>query len=133
MGPNTPSGYGRAVISWALVVALLNTLGVSLGAQTATPTAALNPQVVINGGIITVAYDLNESTAQTFAVTLEVSRDGGATYAPLPKAVSGDVGSGVTGGAGKRIQWDASPQNSRGSRTSSRQVFSLSSISWWRT
>ena len=39
--------------------------------------SAVNTQVVVNGGIVNVTYDLQATAAQTFEITLEASQDGG--------------------------------------------------------
>jgi hypothetical protein len=70
-------------------------------------TAAQNTQIVVNGGMVNIVYDLSGPSTQTFDVALEISEDGGRTYALKPRNVTGDVGSGVAAGTGKRIVWDA--------------------------
>jgi hypothetical protein len=88
-----------------LVVALA--LARVAGAQTAN--AAANISSVVRGGVVVVSYDLpSADPAATFAVTLEVSGDGGQTYAVRPRTVTGDVGASVRAGNGKQITWEAS-------------------------
>lgn len=71
-------------------------LPLSLFAQTATNVVAA--QV---GNTVEVTYDLDKPAQ----VTLLLSRDGGATYSPIPKALTGDVGFNVQPGH-KKIVWD---------------------------
>lgn len=76
------------------------------GAQTAN--AASNVSSVVRGGVVVVSYDLaSPNPSAAFTVTLEVSGDGGQTYAVRPRTVSGDVGPSVRGGIGKQITWEA--------------------------
>ncbi|KKQ40915.1 MAG: hypothetical protein US58_C0010G0016, partial [Candidatus Magasanikbacteria bacterium GW2011_GWA2_37_8] len=51
-------------------------------------------------------YDLADNTADNLLVSLAVSDDGGSTWNITAASVSGDVGSGVTAGAGKTISWN---------------------------
>lgn len=75
---------------------LILALPLSAFAQTATNVVAA--QV---GNTIEITYDLD----QPAQVTLLLSRDGGATYAPTPKALTGDVGMNVQPGH-KKIVWN---------------------------
>jgi hypothetical protein len=60
------------------------------------------------GEVVTVSYDLLSDDPQAvFLVSLVVSRDEGKTFDLKPKSVSGDVGSGVRPGSGKKIVWQA--------------------------
>jgi hypothetical protein len=78
------------------------------GAAQPAREAVANTQIVVNGGQVTITYDLIESAAPgTFSVLLAISQDEGRTYALTPTAVSGDIGPGVAPGIGKRIVWDA--------------------------
>jgi glyoxylase-like metal-dependent hydrolase (beta-lactamase superfamily II) len=76
-------------------------------------TEAFAPQVRVDnlrveqpgGGVIYVWYDLvSTDPSSLFAITLEVSLDGGTTF--RARSVTGDVGPRVAPGAGKRIAWD---------------------------
>lgn len=71
-------------------------LPLSLFAQTASNVVAA--QV---GNTIEVTYDLDKAAH----VSLLLSRDGGATYTPIPKALTGDVGFNVQPGH-KKIVWN---------------------------
>ena len=58
------------------------------------------------GGIVTVYYDLaTDQPGAVFSITLEVSPPDGEPR--LAKSVTGDVGSNVKPGTGKKIVWDA--------------------------
>jgi hypothetical protein len=50
-------------------------------------TAAQNTQIVVNGGMVNIVYDLSGPSTQTFDVALEISEDGGRTYALKPRNV----------------------------------------------
>jgi hypothetical protein len=76
-----------------------------LGAQ---PSLAVqNTQILVHGGVVDISYDLIVPVAQTFAVALEISQDGGRTYDVRPRTVSGDIGPGISSGVGKKIVWEA--------------------------
>jgi hypothetical protein len=76
--------------------------------QAGGPARAENTQVVINGTIVNVSYDLVAADPQaTFLVALEASGNGGKSYDVKAAAVSGDVGSGIRPGPGKKIVWEA--------------------------
>jgi hypothetical protein len=78
------------------------------GTQSAGPPRVENTQVVVNGAMVNVSYDLVASDPQTtFVVALEASQNGGKSYDLRPAAVTGDVGSGIRPGAGKKIVWEA--------------------------
>ena len=55
-------------------------------------------------GTMVVSYALAEVHA-LYEVRLLLSTDGGATYHPIPEAVSGDVGRSVKPGLHRRITW----------------------------
>jgi formylglycine-generating enzyme required for sulfatase activity len=58
-------------------------------------------------GMIDVYYDLTHPSGDLSAVSLHLSKDGGATF-PFPcTAVSGDVGPGVASGNRRHIVWNA--------------------------
>jgi hypothetical protein len=78
------------------------------GAAQPAREAVANTQIVVNGGQVTITYDLIGSAAPgTFSVSLAISEDDGLTYGLTPTTVSGDVGARVAPGIGKRIVWDA--------------------------
>ncbi len=68
-----------------------------------------------NSGLVDVYYDVFDVDADTMAVALSISEDGGLSwYFPCP-SVDGDVGQGVVSGNGKNIIWNLgqdSPGNS---------------------
>ncbi len=53
---------------------------------------------------VTISYDLADANNST--VELDISEDGGSTWTVTDTSVSGDVGAGVTPGAGKSISWN---------------------------
>lgn len=56
---------------------------------------------------VEVRYRLEAPAGSRFRVDLEVSEDGGSSFALRPLAVEGDVGAGVEPGGEKVIVWDA--------------------------
>jgi formylglycine-generating enzyme required for sulfatase activity len=56
--------------------------------------------------LVDITYDLAADTA-TVKVTLQISGDGGVTFAVPAVSVTGAVGSGVSTGTGKSLTWDA--------------------------
>jgi hypothetical protein len=57
-------------------------------------------------GLVDVFYDLADADGDTCRISLNASRDGGATWRLPVHTVSGDVGGGVAPGAGRQIVWD---------------------------
>jgi formylglycine-generating enzyme required for sulfatase activity len=57
-------------------------------------------------GLVDITYDLTAATA-TVAISLRVSSDGGATFAVPVSSLTGDLGTAVSVGKGKRITWNA--------------------------
>jgi hypothetical protein len=104
-----------ARVSYAVLLAFVNLLLVPLeasaavepGGQTGSSSAAQNMQIVVNDGVVTLSYDLVGGASQTFEVALQISQDGGQTYALKPTSVTGDIGRGVIAGPSKKIVWEA--------------------------
>lgn len=57
--------------------------------------------------LVDVWYDLQASGANNLTVRLEVSTNGGFTYASIATTLTGAVGSGMVSGINKNIAWDA--------------------------
>jgi formylglycine-generating enzyme required for sulfatase activity len=57
--------------------------------------------------LVDVTYDVNDPDGDPMTVSLRLSEDGGQSFVIGCVTVSGDVGSGVTSGSGKQIEWDA--------------------------
>ncbi len=76
-------------------------------AEAANPVVSNVTVTPLSDGQVRVRYDLADPDTYSLYVTLEVSSDGGATYATRPAAstMSGAVGSGVSRGFGKTITW----------------------------
>lgn len=85
---------------WLLVVLLFfsNTL---LWSQEIT-----NISVKQEGKNVVVTYDLIGKAGVEYAISLEVSDDGGQTFGIRPKSLTGSVGSGILPGKNKKITWD---------------------------
>jgi hypothetical protein len=57
--------------------------------------------------LVDIHYDVGQSDGNAMSINVEVSDDGGATYAVPAQSFSGDVGGSIQPGAGKQIVWDA--------------------------
>ncbi|MFA6594378.1 MAG: hypothetical protein WCT16_03950 [Candidatus Buchananbacteria bacterium] len=57
-------------------------------------------------GLASITYDLTDNSGANNTVDLLISDDGGLTYTVAKTTASGDVGSGVTAGAGRVISWN---------------------------
>ncbi len=77
--------------------------------------AAPQPPVVSNvafaqrtdgSGIVDITYDLADPDSPTLTVSMQASPDGGDTWGLTAGTTYGDVGSDITPGPGKSIQWD---------------------------
>jgi len=56
--------------------------------------------------IVDIYYDLSDDDSETKTIQVEASADNGSTWDLTCISLTGDVGSGVTLGAGKHIVWD---------------------------
>ena len=56
--------------------------------------------------LVDVSYDLS-GTATSFTVSLRISDDNGVTFTVPAKTLSGDYGTGILAGSGKKITWNA--------------------------
>ncbi len=56
---------------------------------------------------VEVLYDVSDADGDALTIGLEISGDGGLTYAIPATALSGNVGSGVAPGLNRRIVWNA--------------------------
>jgi hypothetical protein len=94
----------------AAAVAIAMLLAVSAASQTfRAPTGRVDNVRFerVAGGVINIYYDLkSDDPAATFAILLDVSLDGGETFALKAVNATGDVGR-VAPGPGKRIVWEA--------------------------
>jgi formylglycine-generating enzyme required for sulfatase activity len=108
MHASTPFLPKRPAKPLFLSVALL--FLASSGTLPATPGAPvvsnLAAQQRAGTQLVDIVYDL-ASEFEGLAVSLEISSDGGDTWTVPASSVSGDVGWGVSPGAGKAIVWDA--------------------------
>lgn len=57
--------------------------------------------------LVDIWYDLEDPDSDLLTITVEVSDNGGASYSVPASSFSGDVGTEVRPGRGKRIVWDA--------------------------
>lgn len=73
-----------------------------------------NVRTAQEGKTIVVTYDLTGlSSDQSATVKLFYSEDGGATWGSVLQKVTGDAGSGIKAGTGKRIVWDVLAERER--------------------
>jgi len=106
-----------AVYSATVYVRLRASDGIANSAYAVSPAFALDyvAPLVANvaasqvpaGSDIRINYDLFDNTAGNIAVELQISSDGGLTWAVPVASVSGDVGPAVSSGNGKAIIWQA--------------------------
>src|SRR5262245_24294966 len=93
----------RTIVS-VLALAAAATLGAF------QPPSISQPPIVkverLDNAAVRVTFDLEGASDSTFAIVLEASNDGGQSFAIVPRAVTGDVGANVRGGAGRSILWD---------------------------
>ena len=90
-------------------------MALALGALTVSLPAAQDEGVLApivrteqaGAGVVHVVYTLRGTAGTVFAVALEASTDGGRTFTVHPRAVTGDVGPGVSTGSEKTIVWDS--------------------------
>ena len=57
--------------------------------------------------LVTIQYDLADNTGSNNNVQLLISSNGGSTFAVITTTLSGNVGAGVTAGAGRSVTWNA--------------------------
>ncbi len=57
--------------------------------------------------LVDITYDLKTDDTNPVAIQVMISDDGGATFNVKAQTFSGDVGTSVLGGVGRRIVWDA--------------------------
>ncbi|MDO8668758.1 MAG: Ig-like domain-containing protein [Candidatus Buchananbacteria bacterium] len=69
--------------------------------------AVSNVSASQNSGASTIAITYDLSDANNSTVEIDISSDGGSTWTVGDSSVTGDVGAGVTPGAGQTITWDA--------------------------
>lgn len=104
---NRCSVFTPGSIFWTRLLHLLVSLLVAgaFGGQAFAQELARRASFTQEGDVVVVSYDLAGEEGETYEVDLLLSTDGGETYDYRPKAVSGDVGEGVTPGPGKEIRW----------------------------
>jgi formylglycine-generating enzyme required for sulfatase activity len=57
--------------------------------------------------LVVITYDVLDTDGDAMTVSLQISADGGATWAVPVNTVSGDIGDGILSGVGYQIIWDA--------------------------
>ncbi len=89
-------------------LALLLVLSLAAFAQAADPVVenVVAAQRTDGSMLVEIHYDLNDADGDPCRVSLAASDDDGATWLYPALTVSGDVGEGVTPGAGKLAVWD---------------------------
>ena len=92
--------FGGGLALWPCVGS-----AVVLGGLSQEPPRAENVVFLpMPSGIGHVFYDLVGDAQASYNVTLNISQDGGETFAVMP-SVTGDAGPGITAGPGKHIIW----------------------------
>jgi hypothetical protein len=100
---------GRQLVVAVLIAVTLAPRGAN--SQTEPPRTTLAPIVRTEragAGVVRIVYNLDGAAGALFAVALEVSNDSGRSFDIVPRALTGDVGPGVSPGAEKTIVWDSS-------------------------
>ncbi len=97
---NTSSGRAAALLATVLISG-------AMPGWAADPVVS-NLKAVQRAGtkLVDITYDVAADTA-TVEVSLQISGDGGATFAVPAVSVTGAVGSGVSTGTGKALTWNA--------------------------
>ena len=92
---------------------LVRSLCLALPLLLAVPVCAADPTVTNVRAVqktgtkqVEIFYDMSGSTSPVF-VSLQISSDGGTTFAVPASALSGAVGAGVSLGSNKKITWNA--------------------------
>ncbi|MCK4342118.1 MAG: SUMF1/EgtB/PvdO family nonheme iron enzyme [Phycisphaerae bacterium] len=91
------------------------TIGCLLVLGSGVAMAQNNPPVVSNVtanqptacAVVNIGYDLADADADACTVWVAISLDAGVTWSVPVLSLTGDVGAGITPGAGKLIVWDA--------------------------
>ncbi len=90
---------------WILGMAILTPfLGTALGGPSITN---IIPAQRVGTKLVDVTYDLSAPGATAVTVTLQISNDGGATFAVPSTSVTGDIGPGIMPGPGRVLTWNA--------------------------
>ncbi len=98
--PGASSGRAAALCATVLISG-------ALPGRAADPVVSKLKAVQQEGTkLVNITYDVAADTA-TVAVSLQISGDGGATFAVPAVSVTGAVGPGVSTGTGKALTWDA--------------------------
>jgi formylglycine-generating enzyme required for sulfatase activity len=79
----------------------------AIGANSAPVVSNVKAQQRPGTKIVDITYDVDDPDGDTLTVTVEISDDGGNSFKVPAKTFSGDVGSGIKLGKGKKITWDA--------------------------
>lgn len=88
---------------------LLCVLAAAFPAIAATPPVVSNVRASQRAGtkFVDILYDLSDADGDVQTIQIQVSADGGATYAIPCVTVSGDVGAGIQTGTNRSIIWNA--------------------------
>ncbi len=93
-----------------IAITSLFSLGIYLIAFAAnTAPHVSNVQAAQRAGtkLVDITYDVEDMDGNLLTITVEMSDDGGNTFTVPAKTFTGDIGSGITPGKGKKIVWDA--------------------------
>ena len=106
--------YFDVMISKSRNIVLINLMAFWLMIASAWQVFAVDPVVSRvqakqreGSRLVDITYDVTDPDSPTLTVYLKVSADGGVTWKGPVEWVSGDVGSGIVPGGGKRLVWDA--------------------------
>jgi uncharacterized protein (TIGR02145 family) len=88
------------LVFWFIVL-----VAIKVNAQN-TNTKVTNVAFSISGTTVTVTYDVTDAEQDVFTILMYVSSDGGSTWDYNYGTGSGAIGTGVTEGTNKTIQWE---------------------------
>lgn len=98
---------GYIQITFCFVILSLNMLSVP-GLYAQTKAKVEHVDFFAEGNRIIITYDITGSvTAETFNIWIQVKNTSGKIL--NAKSLAGDIGKGIKGGPGKRIEWDYTP------------------------
>ena len=114
--------------SVAFTFALIGQLMASVLVVEASDPVVSNVKVAQRPGThkVDIRYDVADADGDALWIKVEVSDDGGATYAVPAASFSGDNGFGIRPGSGKHIVWDAGVD--WGGKYSANMRFRISSV-----
>ena len=100
----------NSIIISAIAIMSLFSLGIyviAFAANNAPHVSNVHADQRAGTKLVDITYDVEDADDDVLTITVELSDDGGNTFTVPAKTFSGDIGSGITPGGGKKIVWDA--------------------------